>query len=213
MVVEVLVFAGIRNRGTVDLGELVAQQVYLAEAGPGIAAEFGEADVDGPEVVDQLLQQLGVDITEVVEGGPLDTDPQQRLVGMLAMQVDEPAAQLAEGTDSGEMPVDVSPGPAVCGNDAADHHLVVTGDESALDLGLLRSGPHQRRVGPASGEQVDGPDHQRLARARLTGDGSHAAVQDKRQLTDHAKVANSQFGQHKSPHPARRPHLRALSGH
>ena len=77
MAVEALVFAGIGDGGPVDLSDLMAQQVHLAEASPGVAAEFGEASIDGAEIVDQLLQQMRVDVAEVVKGGPLDTDPQQ----------------------------------------------------------------------------------------------------------------------------------------
>ena len=102
---------------------------------------------------------------------------QQRLVRVLAVQVDERAPALGELGRGREVTVDVAARAADRGNDAREHDFVVAVDEPALDARLVGAVAHQRRVGPASAQQVERVDDERLARAGLAGDHRHAVAE------------------------------------
>jgi len=200
---------------------LMAQQVHLPEAGPGIAAQFREPGIDGSEIIGEALQPDGVDASEPVEGSPLHTALQQRLVSMLAVQVDQVPPRVGERAHGGQVTVDVGPRPSLDRYHPPHHDLSVAGCEAALDLGLGCARPNQRGVGAAAGEQVEGADHQSLARARLAGDSSHSPAEHGGDLVDHAEVAYHQLNQHRhspapqaSDRPAKAPsRAMSLSGH
>ncbi|MDZ7733503.1 MAG: hypothetical protein U5R31_10750 [Acidimicrobiia bacterium] len=112
---------------------------------------------------------------------------------MLAVQVDESPTDLGQGRGRRQPTVDVGTGPAVGGDDAPQHDLLVAVDEAALHHRFRGTGPHHRRLGAPADEEVDGLDHHRLARARLAGERGHAGREHEGQLLDHAQVPDGEL--------------------
>ena len=80
----------------VQLVDLEAQQVDLARPLPLVATELGQLRVDGGQRLPRRLERREVDRAEAVERLPLHGGGEQRLVVVLTVQVDQPAAQLGQ---------------------------------------------------------------------------------------------------------------------
>ncbi len=117
-------------------------------------------------------------------------------MGVLAVEVDHPAADLGQLGHRGQPSVDVGPRPSCPGDHPGQHHLLVAGHEASLDPGLVRPRTHQHRVGPLPHQQLDGLHHQRLAGAGLAGEGRHARLENQGEVGDDAQVADVQLDQH-----------------
>ena len=86
---EGIVLIGVRQPGRQDLGGLEAQQVELTLARPGVSAEAGEVVGQPLHLGVGRVQGGHVDRTEGGERSPLRGGGQQRLVGVLPVQVHE----------------------------------------------------------------------------------------------------------------------------
>ena len=137
---------------------------------------------------------------EPVERGALHRRREERLVRVLAVEVDEPGADLGELADGREPPVDVRPAAPVQRDDAREHDLVagVGVDESAFDARLGGAVADERRVGASADEELERLDEQRLARAGLAGDRGEAATEHEREVGDDPEVGDVQLGQHRA---------------
>jgi hypothetical protein len=194
--VEALVLVGSVDAGRVELGDLEPQKVDLARPGSVVAPQFGEGRVDGGDRGARLGERFEVDASEAIDRAALGGRAEQRLVGVLAVQVDEIGAQLRQRRCRRQAAVDVGPAAPDAGHDPSQHHLAVAGDEPALDHGLVGPVAHDARIGAPADEQLDGLDQHGLAGAGLPGEGGHAGPEDERHVVDDAEVTDAQLGQH-----------------
>jgi hypothetical protein len=202
-----LVLVGAADRGTVDLGDLIAEQVELPGPGALVASHAAQLVEDRPDLVAGGTQGAQIDVAEPVEGVALGGGVQQRLVGVLAVEVDQLRACRRQLAGRRQPPVDVGAAPPRARDRPRQHHLVplgvavVTGlgvpDEAALDPRLVGAGTHQDRIGPAPDEQLDRVDDHRLAGPGLAGDRGHPRAEQQAQLCDHPQVADSKLDEHR----------------
>jgi len=132
---------------------------------------------------------------ELVEGPSLHRRREQRLVGVLAVEVDELARLLAQDGGGGHPPVDVGTRAAVGGDDAGEDDLLDADLEAALDHRLRAPGTDHGRVGPSAEQQVDGPDEQGLAGAGLPRQGRHPGPEHQADVVDEAEVGDRELHQ------------------
>ena len=126
---EQLVLVGSRDLGVLDLGELIPQQVDLAGARPLVAAESSELGVDAADRAARLEQPAARRERDVARGAVEQTAlfarREQRLVGVLTVEVDELAAPLRELGGRGQAAVHVAATAADGRHDARQHDFVV----------------------------------------------------------------------------------------
>ena len=144
------------------------------------------------------MERPQVDPTKPVEGRTLRRPGQQALVGVLAVQVDQAGAQVGQRRCRGQAAVQVGTAAAVARHDPAHQDLVVTVQEAALDHGLVDPGTHDRGIGTASQQQLDGTHHQGLAGTGLAGDRGQARTEHHGDLVDHPQARDPQLQQHPS---------------
>ena len=135
---------------------------------------------------------------EAVEQRPLVGRHEQRLVRVLAVQVDEAPPVLGQLRHGREPAVDVAARPAVGGHDAGQRRPPRRRrHEAAFDARFGGALAHQLRVGPAAAQQLERVDEQRLARAGLAGDRGEPGPERHAQLGDDAEVLDAQLRQHR----------------
>ena len=201
------VLGGIVEPGGGDLLHLVAEQVDLPGPGAGVATEGLELGVELAHrrsfvaVAGPCVQRRRARVA--VERAPLHRGVEQRLVGVLAVEVDERAPDLGELADGGEAAVDVGAAAAVAGQDAGEHGLLAGRGvyEAPFDPGLGRAVAHERGVGAATDEQLDRLDDEGLARAGLAGDRGHPrrGVEHQAQVGDDPEIDHVQLDEHALP--------------
>ena len=199
---------GIVEAGGHDLLDLVPEEVELAGAGPGVAAESLELDVDGATRGARLaVRREGVErdgARVAVERGALHGGVEQRLVCVLSVQVDQVAAELGELARGRQPPVDVGTAAALTRDHPREDGLGsgLRVHEATLDARLGGAVPHERGVGPATDQQLDRLDDERLARTGLAGDGGEAGPEHEVQVGDDPEIDDVQLDQHRLPtHP------------
>ena len=201
------VLGGILEPGGGDLLHLVAEQVDLPGPGAGVPAEGLELGVERAHrrsfvaVAGQRVERRRARVA--VERAALHRGVEQRLVGVLAVEVDERAADLGELARGGEAAVDVGAAAAVAGQDAREHGLLAGRrvDEAPFDPGFGRAVAHERGVGAAADEQLHRFDDEGLARAGLAGDRGHPGrgVEHQVQVGDDPEIDHVQFDEHALP--------------
>ena len=177
LVAEPFVLAGVGQRGRAQLVDLEAEQIHLPGPLPLVAPQGGQPLLHCRQLLASGTERLEVDAAVAVEGAPLHGRGEQRLVVVLTVEVDEGGATLGELGEGGQVAVDVAAGAPRGGHDPAQHDLVVTGHEPALDHGLGGPGPHHAGVGPTAHQQLDGGDHEGLAGTGLPGHRGHAGAE------------------------------------
>ncbi len=200
---ECLVLVGVRQRGELELVHLEAVQVDLAGPGARVSPELGPLRVDVGDRSTRIVQRSEVDARERIEDLALDARRQQRLVGVLAVQVHQAPAPLGKLAGGGRASVHVGARSTRSGDHPRQDHLagvigpLALGEvEPAVDPRLGRARSHHRRVGTPSHEQFDRIHEHRLAGARLTGERGHPGTEDEPRLGYDAQVAHHEFGQH-----------------
>ena len=181
-----------RGRRAVELVDLVPEEVDLAGPGALVTAECRELGLD-----------LGDASAGLAAGEPRSTPPKRssaprcsatpskRLVAVLAMKVDEASTFVGELRDGGQAAVAIGPRSAVAWDHAAQHDLVLTDHEPALDRALRRAVADDAAVGAPADEQLDGVDEQRLACTGLAREGGHARAEHEHELVDDPEVADA----------------------
>ena len=117
-------------------------------------------------------------------------------MGVLPVQVDQAASDFGKGRCRGRPTVDVRLRAPIGGNDPRQYVLFIVEHEAAIDGGLIGPGSHQRRVGAATDQQVDGVHQKRLSRTGFSGEGDHAGWDLQRELVDHAQVGDCDLYKH-----------------
>jgi hypothetical protein len=191
-----LVLGGVGDGGAVDLVDLELEQVELTGPGPLVAPQTGQGLVQGFQLGPGLEKGRQIDLAVAVQGLPLRSAVEQRLVGVLAVEVDQSAPRVGQRPDGGQAAVDVGPAAAAGGHHPAEHDLVVAHLEPALDHGFVSGGPHEHGIGPAPHQEVDGLDQEGLACAGLTREGGHPRPEHQLEPVDHPEVLDRQFSQH-----------------
>ena len=167
-----------------------------------VTAERGEVVVDAADrrtrgaIRRERVRRGRTD--EAVERGALHRRVEQRLVRVLAVQVDERRAELGELARGREPAVDVGAAPTVARDHTREHRLV-TGvgiDEPPFDTRFVAPVAHERRVGAPTHQQLERFDDERLARAGLAGDRGQAGSEQQVEVGHDAEVDDVQLGQH-----------------
>ena len=125
-------------------------------------------------------------------------------MGVLPVEVDQPAGQVGQLRRGDQAAVPVGARPPLARHDPGEDHLVVVHHEAALDGRLGRTRAHDRGVGSVAGEQTDRTHQHRLARPRLARERGHAGVEHQGEGLDHPEVVDGQLSQHGAPAPRRR---------
>ena len=133
-VIETIAFVGVLNSGGFDLGELMTQQIDFSGSDPVVASKLSERSICSAQFIEQRSQKSGVDPAILIERCSLHARLEQRLVGVLAMQIDEVDAVVRQRRHRGEMTVDVDPTSSITRNDTTDDEFIVPDDEAALNL-------------------------------------------------------------------------------
>ncbi len=89
LLIERLVLVGIDHRGGVELVDLEAQQIDLACPGALVTPQRRQFGVDLGEAGARGAQGSEIDPSELIERRPLRRRREQRLVGVLAVQIDD----------------------------------------------------------------------------------------------------------------------------
>ena len=146
-----------------------------------------------------------------VEEFPLGGCAQQRLVRVLAMQVDEPLARFLELREGGGAAIDEAARAARAVKRAAQHQAAGIAGEVALgeprfhgfgdielagELGALGALAHEGGVGAAADQQLDRVHQDGFAGAGLAGERGEARRQLERSVLDQHQVADFKRAQH-----------------
>ena len=177
---------GLGGRRGLDLLELEGEQVQLAVAGAGQLAQLGGAALELAHSLiggaQPLAQRLLVGAAVGVEQLELGGGEHQLAVLVLAVERQQPAAELLQVGLGGGAPAHVGAGATVGPHPAGQHDLLGVGGqalgarqlrrqgEHPLDVGLGGAGPHDPAPRPAAEQQVQGVRQQRLAGAGLAGE-------------------------------------------
>ena len=142
------------------------------------------------------MQWGEVEPAEQVERLTLGSRREQRLMTVLAMEVDERLPEFGQLGGRHRTAVDVGTGTPGRRNNPAEHDLSLADHESAVDARLRRAGTNQHRIGPPAQQQRDGLDDEGLAGTGLAGHCGHPVAQQQGDVLDDAQVAHHQLGQH-----------------
>ncbi len=129
---------------------------------------------------------------------------EQRLVLVLAVQVDERPDALGQRAHRRHLAVERAPAAAVGADPALRDELFAAGEEAAFDRRLRRSGANGAGVRALAEKQLERADQRRLPRARLAGERGHAGPELEPGLLDQREVADVEFFEHVSPRRTRR---------
>src|SRR5690606_1196712 len=145
---------------------------------------------------------------EPVESVALVTGSQQRLLGVLAVDLDRPAAQFGHVSRCAEAAVDVGSRPPRGRHDPSEHPLravaaravaIGTVGEQALDHRGVGPRSNPRGIGSRTAEQAESLDHHGLARAGLARERGQTGGKGDPGLGDHPEVPDGEFDEHDGP--------------
>ena len=118
---------------------------------------------------------------------------EQHLVLVLAVEIDEAAAQIAQCGAGGEGAVDRGAAAALRRDFATDDHLAaVRGIEDRLDAGAVLTGTDEFGRGTPPDQQADRPDEDGLAGAGFARQHVEARFEIEFQAVDDGKVPDAQ---------------------
>ena len=198
-----------------ELLRLVAQELQPRVAVARLAFEL-ERTVEQPEPRPMRDADLGGELGEravLIEQHALRGAARQGLELVLAMDIDEELAGLAQRLQRHRLPVEIGARAAVGSDDPPHDELVRAADrllrqplpelardpgelEGARDLGALGAVAHRFRAGAPSGEQLQRIHHDRLARAGLAGEHRESGSQLELHRVDEGEVADLQVAEH-----------------
>ncbi len=198
----------------VDLADLPGQAFALALQRLAACAGIGQRRFGRLPGLPQRGQPGGVGAGLLVEQRAHRGRPRQALPGMLAVDVDQLLAGLAQLAHGGRAAVDPGAALALGIDAAAQQQRVACAVEAGLvqpagqrrrrvelgrDLGARAAFAHQRGVAAAAQGQLQRVDQDRLACAGLAGQHREAGLQLHLELADDDHVAKRQAAQHLNP--------------
>ena len=134
--------------------------------------------------------------TERVDHAKVRGRIEERLMLVLAVELDQPRGQVLQRARRGERTVDERPAAPLRGNLAADEQLFPARFEDRFDgCGLLTSADEVAR-GTAPQEQADGFDEDRFACACLAGQHVEAGIELHLDRVDDGEMADPQEAKH-----------------
>ena len=195
-----------------ELVDLEAQQVDLPGPLALVAAEGGQALLDAGELLAGGAERLEVDAAEAVEGPALHRGREQRLVVVLAVEVDERRrrARPARRAWRGGRRRRPASGPTRARPGAARPRRRRPRTDPRPRPRRHRGAPWPGSARPPTSSSM-AVDDEGLAGAGLAGHRGHAGAEHQRQLGDDAEVGDAQLGQHRSS-PVRQPELGLQDG-
>ena len=124
----------------------------------------------------------------------------QRLVLVLAVDLDQLAGDLDQCAHRGHPAVDPGPGAAFrrhgAGQDDLALVIAVGHHETGFDDGFGGAGPHDGGAGLAPQDEVQRLHHQRLPGPGLPRQGGHPGTERQGQVLDDAQIPDAQLGEH-----------------
>ena len=202
---------------TAQLLDLVTQEVALARALGRGAPEPGRRR---PRALPGLpsgakLRQALPRACEVVQDLALGIAAQERLMGVLAVDLHEELADVAQALHGDRPPVDEGPRAAVAADGPAQHagplgvgelelgearldRGQAGGLEDGGDLGALAAGAHDARARPVPQDETERVEQNRLAGAGLAREHGHPRADLEGHPLDDGQVADLELGQHYS---------------
>ena len=189
--------------------QLVAGALFVAAAGHPFQLLAGlPPALRGEQYLTGQLAGAGIGIQQAAVGIGLE----QRLVFVLAVDVDQQFAERLEVALRTRRAIDVGARATFSGDDPAQDAravlLQVALAQPGLGFGNLRdveagenvrlvgTGAYHAAVGAIAQRQAERVEHDRLAGTGFAGDDAHAAAQFQIQLIDDGVVANGQMDQH-----------------
>src|SRR5688572_16949738 len=122
---------------------------------------------------------------------------EERLMLVLAVDLDETIRQLAKRAGRRQIAVDERAAAPGARHVAADQNLVPVGIvEEGFDRRLRLAGADEVRGRPGAQQQADGLDDDRLACSRLSGQDVEARLELDLDGLNHRKVADAEQAQH-----------------
>ena len=154
-------------------------------------------------------------LAEVIEQLALRAGARQRLEFVLAVDIDDQCADVAQQRERHRHAIEIAARAAIGGDDAAHRELVVGVDrlfgeqvaqrrravadvEGGGELGALRAGAHHFGAALAAGEQRQRVDDDGLARAGFAREHGEPRAHLELDQIDDGEVTNLQVGQHGS---------------
>ncbi len=211
LVADFVPFAGLR-RELVEFGELPGElfafELQLALVRFGCLDRLRRVAPHAPCARD--VRGIGDEARVRIEQLALRIGPHQQLVRMLAVDVDEHFAKLAQLRERRAGAVDERARPAVRIDHAAQHHGVlgvervfvepardaVVRREFGGDVGAAAAGAHDARVGTFAEREGEGVDQDRFPGAGFTGKDGKAAVEFEIERGDDDEVADREVAEH-----------------
>jgi len=95
---EVAAFVGVAERCPLELGDLEAQEVDLSSQLPPVPPDLGEAAAEVEDLGTVVIDFGRADPSEMVQRLALSRLVEQRLVGVLTVEIDQLVAQVADPT-------------------------------------------------------------------------------------------------------------------
>ena len=174
---EGVVLAG-NEAGLRDLVDLEAELVEEAFALARVGADGFDLAAQGAQLADLRGERVALlaQAAERVEDGELDGRAQQRELLGLAVDVDNASAELAEALGRRAVVTDAPGGASREAHGALNREPVVAGTHAGADAGALGAVRDDAAAVPASEEEVEGVDDDRLAGAGLAGDDVQAGT-------------------------------------
>ena len=202
------------RRQRVELGQDMAQIVLLRGGMLQLRRDLGTRPLQlAPACMREAqLRDCFLEATVSVEQATLDRRVEQPLLLVLAVHLDQQAADLAHQAGADRLVVDEAARATVGADHAAQHQVVLRRDavlgEQCLDRiarrgrehgadACLRGAPtHQIAVRPAAQRQSQGIEQDRLAGAGLAGQHAKAGLEREVEPLDQDDVADREAGQH-----------------
>ncbi|MNH02020.1 hypothetical protein D3C79_612480 [compost metagenome] len=189
--------------------QLVAGALLVARVGQALQLQAGLVPALGCKLyLAGQVDGTGILVKQAAVGVGLE----QRLVLMLAVNVNQQLAERLEVAKRAGRAIDVAAAAAFGGDHPAqDARAVVVqvafgqpgmrlGDvhqvEGGEDVCLVGAGAHHAAVGPVAQGQAEGVEHDRFAGTGLAGDDGHAAGNFEVEVLDDGVVVNGQVHQH-----------------
>jgi hypothetical protein len=122
---------------------------------------------------------------------------EERLVIVLPVKIHESRAKVAECSGGGERVVDKRATPALRRYFPSDDDLTTVGElKNGLHAGEVFAGAHEVCAGPATDQEIDGFDDDRLPGSRFSGQDGQPAIELDLQFIDDREMTHSQVAKH-----------------